>query len=39
MNIPPPKLAQHAVRQARFVAENVIRREKGENLDDEIRFF
>jgi NADH:ubiquinone reductase (H+-translocating) len=36
---PPPKLAQLAVRQARFVAENIIKKEKGENLDDEFRFF
>jgi NADH:ubiquinone reductase (H+-translocating) len=36
---PPPKLAQLAVRQGRFVAENIIKREKGENLNEEFRFF
>ncbi|HEU4443925.1 MAG TPA: FAD-dependent oxidoreductase [Nitrososphaeraceae archaeon] len=36
---PLPKLAQLAVRQARFVAENIIKKEKGENLNDEFRFF
>lgn len=35
---PPPKLAQLAVRQARFVAENIIKKEKSENLNDEFRF-
>lgn len=36
---PPPKLAQLAVRQAHFVAENIIKKEKGENLNNEFRFF
>ncbi len=36
---PPPKLAQLAVRQGHFVAENIIKKEKGENLNDEFRFF
>ena len=36
---PPPKLAQLAVRQGRFVAENIIKKEKGENLNEEFRFF
>jgi NADH dehydrogenase len=36
---PPPKLAQLAVRQGRFVAENIIKKEKGENMNDEFRFF
>lgn len=40
MRAPPlPKLAQLAVRQGRFVAENIIKKEKGENLNDEFRFF
>lgn len=39
MKAPLPKLAQLAVRQARFVAENIIKKEKGENLNDEFRFF
>ncbi|MDQ3851459.1 MAG: FAD-dependent oxidoreductase [Thermoproteota archaeon] len=39
MKAPPPKLAQLAVRQGRFVAENIIKKEKGENLNDEFRFF
>jgi NADH:ubiquinone reductase (H+-translocating) len=39
MKAPPPKLAQLAVRQARFVAENIIKKEKGENLNDEFRYY
>jgi NADH:ubiquinone reductase (H+-translocating) len=36
---PPPKLAQLAVRQGRFVAEIIIKKEKGEKLNEEFRFF
>lgn len=36
---PPPKLAQLAVRQARFAAENIIKKEKGESLNNEFTFF
>lgn len=35
---PTPKLAQLAVRQARFVAENIARGEKGENLMDRFTY-
>jgi NADH dehydrogenase len=35
---PLPKLAQLAVRQARFVAENIIRNEKGQNLKDKFDY-
>jgi NADH:ubiquinone reductase (H+-translocating) len=34
-----PKLAQLAVRQARFVAENIIRNEKGQNLKDKFDYY
>lgn len=34
-----PKLAQLAVRQARFVAENITRNEKGQDLEDKFRFY
>ena len=33
-----PQLAQFAVRQARFVAENIARREKGEQMIDKLTF-
>jgi NADH dehydrogenase len=36
---PLPKLAQLAVRQARFVAENIIRNEKGQNLKDKFDYY
>ncbi len=36
---PIPKLAQLAVRQARFVAENIIRKEKGEDLKDKFEYY
>jgi NADH dehydrogenase len=36
---PPPKLAQLAVRQGRFVAENIVKKEKGEKWNEEFRFF
>lgn len=34
-----PKLAQLAVRQARFVAENITRNEKGQDLEDKFRYY
>lgn len=34
-----PKLAQLAVRQARFVAENIIRKEKGQDLKDNFDYY
>jgi NADH dehydrogenase len=36
---PLPKLAQLAVRQARFVAENIIRKEKGQDLKDKFDYY
>lgn len=36
---PFPKLAQLAVRQARFVAENIIRKEKGLDLKDKFDYY
>lgn len=36
---PLPKLAQLAVRQARFVAENIIRKEKGLDLKDKFDYY
>lgn len=36
---PLPKLAQLAVRQARFVAENIIRKEKGQDLKDKFEYY
>ena len=36
---PLPKLAQLAVRQARFVAENITRNEKGQNLKDGLHYY
>ena len=36
---PIPKLAQLAVRQARFVAENIIRKEKGKDLKDKFEYY
>ena len=34
-----PKLAQLAVRQARFVAENIVRNEKGQDLEDKFGYY
>ncbi len=34
-----PKLAQLAVRQARFVAENIIRNERGQNSNDKFDYY
>lgn len=36
---PLPKLAQLAVREARFVAENITRNEKGQNLKDKFDYY
>ena len=36
---PLPKLAQLAVRQARFVAENITRNERGQNLKDKFDYY
>ena len=36
---PLPKLAQLAVRQAHFVAENIIRNEKGQNMKDKFNYY
>jgi NADH dehydrogenase len=36
---PLPKLAQLAVRQARFVAENIIRSEKGDDLEGKFKYY